>query len=815
MTASDTSNSSQPAPEGRGNKPPGGLLGRLNLDLIALAAIVLVLNAVYFRPDFIPVHDTKGAYVGFHYFYNSFYHSGQLPQWAPYGTYGATTVASALSLTPSNYFFILLGAAVRIPDSLLMYKASTVAEQWFLLLGVFLLARRLYAHRLTVFLVSLTAVASTVWYYQVHFNFHIYYHLPMVLYFLHRFFTERRGVFAFLAALVLCVSVLGGCYFAPAWVMALVPLVLILLIGNWGTLRCLLRPSIGAILTLILLAGTCAAIWTAVAHSMEGLTCYTQGRDADTHHATLEYFLVYPAKPPTETHRGNPGLPGEALLWDFLNTPTMSRDITLYIGLIPLAGFLVALFTVRDRWFWALAGGAGALIAISLGGVAAYLIYHVPGMALYRHVSYLQGTAKIFLLLAGGFGIDRILAVLRDGRELRRWFSTPALLTLLAVLWLAFDLHVGQSVRLRLLDSPDAKLKHLLTFTLAIAAIQYGAIAFAAVLFWRLGRVAGLVPASAAGLSPATPGTAHPLCPPRLGRLRPAHILAAVLVLDCLLFQCQVWRDRPHGPHDLYEPGMHLSSKPLRYCPSRLGVMDPKTARRDAGLLGNGDIYYSFYYNAIEFDPWFPAAHARLDYLPAGVHDLITARGGVPRLHPQNDFLPEDDAALRTVLGCDTPKLRVFTFPLYADSYREALDWVAHPPPALDQQVVLSDVPQEYRRPALNPRPVGDGPPVTVEHFTANRLEVEATVEGNAPAWLVYADAWHPAWHASVNGKAVPVARAYLGFKAVPLEKGLNRVTFWFFDGLCTVALYGLAVLAAAFFLVFLIAFARISFRKA
>ena len=47
---------------------------------------------------------------------------------------------------------------------------------------------------------------------------------------------------------------------------------------------------------------------------------------------------------------------------------------------------------------------------------------------------------------------------------------------------------------------------------------------------------------------------------------------------------------------------------------------------------------------------------------------------------------------------------------------------------------------------------------------------------------MLYADAWHPGWEATVNGRRVPVRRGNLAYKAVQLEAGENVVRFRFRD---------------------------------
>jgi hypothetical protein len=74
------------------------------------------------------------------------------------------------------------------------------------------------------------------------------------------------------------------------------------------------------------------------------------------------------------------------------------------------------------------------------------------------------------------------------------------------------------------------------------------------------------------------------------------------------------------------------------------------------------------------------------------------------------------------------------------------------------------------------------GPPpsasVHIAHDAPERVEVELTAE--APGYLVLADAWYPGWEATVDGEDVPVRRANLVFRAVPVDAGSQRIVFTF-----------------------------------
>ena len=88
---------------------------------------------------------------------------------------------------------------------------------------------------------------------------------------------------------------------------------------------------------------------------------------------------------------------------------------------------------------------------------------------------------------------------------------------------------------------------------------------------------------------------------------------------------------------------------------------------------------------------------------------------------------------------------------------------------------------------------------VEVEEFSSNRIHLHAVVEGKDPAWLVYADAWHPGWKATVDGRTVPIVRANLGFKAIPIESGTHDVRLQFDPRLRTCVTWCFALVETVF----------------
>ena len=70
--------------------------------------------------------------------------------------------------------------------------------------------------------------------------------------------------------------------------------------------------------------------------------------------------------------------------------------------------------------------------------------------------------------------------------------------------------------------------------------------------------------------------------------------------------------------------------------------------------------------------------------------------------------------------------------------------------------------------------------PYEVVRFDANSLTIRAANPNASAGWMAYADVWHPSWRATVNGKPVPVYRANMAYKAIPIEPGENLIELRF-----------------------------------
>jgi hypothetical protein len=73
---------------------------------------------------------------------------------------------------------------------------------------------------------------------------------------------------------------------------------------------------------------------------------------------------------------------------------------------------------------------------------------------------------------------------------------------------------------------------------------------------------------------------------------------------------------------------------------------------------------------------------------------------------------------------------------------------------------------------------------IKINQFKSNSINLSITT--NEPGLLAYTDTWDEGWNARVNGKTVPVLRAFHSYKGIELDKGFNEIEFYFQSNLLT-----------------------------
>ena len=231
-------------------------------------------------------------------------------------------------------------------------------------------------------------------------------------------------------------------------------------------------------------------------------------------------------------------------------------------------------------------------------------------------------------------------------------------------------------------------------------------------------------------------------------------------------------------------------------------------------------------YACLGFDPLVD--FFRFDYWMAPIDSLMKAELGVPMdsrrdegiRHRMVHEVPFSSQPTRfgKVFGADLPKLQLFRgvevlendlalSKTYQNSdfmggqlltTRESMEAFL----GLRRAVADGAVPSGIRHEVSGKNRIGEdrhaAGEVRVTSFGGNGLTCKASLCGPDGGWLYYADVWHPRWKAYVNGAEVPVLKADLAFKAVPIPPGDSEVKFVFRDPVLNAVLSGVGVALGA-----------------
>lgn len=728
-------------------------------DFAILTLCLVCFHLPYFNPLFIPRHDTRSIFELFHFFYNEFFFNGQLAQWMPYYSYGIpSSYFQFYALTPSSYFLFFIGWLFKITDVLWLFKISVLGEYLILLLGMYLLSRQLFSSRKTAFFICLGSLcASDYWYFQLFFSSRIFYMFPLAAYFLILLFRYRRPLYLWLSGIVVMAWMSGNPqYFVVLWAFILFVLGFIFLMKDKSIWRCLFEKSISNVFLGIILF----AIVGAYFYQLVDMTSFARIASRSSKGSnSLGLFLTY---------GGNIGY-----LKEFFIKHIFANDSEGYIGLFPLIFFVWAFLKVRSRAYCAFLSATLILMGISFGGIFAAIFYFFPGLSYYRHIGHVYGFIKILFLLTSGFGLDHFWSAPAKTKIV----LIPIILGILIILSDCLGISGEKLAAWSLSDSP------IKTF---LENMQIGGLAFRLVIYF-VGYIVIL------------------LTVVRIKRDKNfkwqifykekecvfVSIVAVCCLIDIFSFQYFLYKNMKKFSSPL---SYVTKTNQLQFQVQRL--KEPENSRaRDAlnFAAGAGGISYAVVYSFAQFDPC--QSEFRVDFFPLRLERLFATR-------------KDSGHDLFDVLGCDAPKLRLLSSAVSTNTLDEAMQMMEKSPAIFDK-AILRSVDQDLSRPSSANSLEPSGGKVMVKKFSANELIADVDIPMEEGAWLVYADSFHPGWHAFVNKQKTPIHEAYLAFKAVHLEKGSNAVRFVFHNGLGSIISYFIAffgfIMAGALFVMILI----------
>jgi hypothetical protein len=701
-------------------------------DLLLLLGLVVLLNLPQLRPAIVPVNDTLYNFANFHVFYSELVTHGGLARWLPYQGFGIQAdYEQLIALAPSSYLLGAIGWATGVADALALFKWAAVLEQMMFVFGVWRLSRQLFAARVSHWALGVAAAGTTVWYAQQWWDLRIYYLLPLVLSFLLRFVEARRPLDLWLAGLTGVAWSIGNLpYLIPIWSLVLLVVAAVAAREPVATARAVFLPSRANLLGLAVFAAAAGLYLWFLGGALDHTVLHASDRDPVTGQVTAETFRKYGG-------RANLVVILNALLFGWpVHLPWGSwKDNSAYLGLLPLAGVAVAVARERSRPFLALFAAALILTWLSFGGAFTRVAYYLPGLAYFRHVGLVFGLVKVLLLIVAGFGLERI------------WRRAPLRLggPVVAMVAVVFAVELAAGLRWIFWLTPKAW------------TVLWGAHFFVRMALY---------------------GAAIALC---RRRAQPAlgWAMVAALALDLSMYQLAVFESVPklRGP-DRAQLAATRVREPL-WEPARrdlpegrdaaLAAIDDEGRRRAFAFATRPESkeVYAYAYQFADVDPC--RTRLRLDARQIGVDRLLALeRAGV---------------TIAPAVACETPKLRLAASAQIVGSELEAQSALAASLRAGAAAPAIVQIAPGVSAPggrAADAAPAGS---VRVSRFTLGELvaDVDVTVPGGA--WLLYADAWHPDWRASVNGEPVPVHEANLAFKAVRVPPGRSVVRMWFERG--------------------------------
>jgi hypothetical protein len=755
--------------------------GPRNWDLLALTAILFLANAWMFQRTFLPIHDSLASFQVFHFIYSDWLFHGEFAEWLPYCSFGMQSDYWALvSISPAEYLMMGIGRLLGCLDCMLLFKVSVFLEELAFVFGIYVLARQLFQRRSTIWFVCLGAIFSQDWQTQIWWNLRIFYLVPLALALLLLFIKRRRWSYLWLAGVVFVASLIGNlAYFAPLYVFVSCVFLVSLAWRERPAWRDFLHFTRWDAACLILFLSF-AFVYLRVAWHVLDQLAYTlnTGRMETTGATTLYSFLAY-GNHPTLGELVQQVLTG----WPVRGSWTYWPDLTFYIGLLPLALLPWAAAGWREPRCFAFLALALLLVWLSGGGAFAMLAYLFPTLWWFRHLGALYPLIKIIILLCAGFGFERFLGAAR------RWH-----------LWLAIFLCVFGADLL-------ANYHYLPLPNGAFPGGEATRPAWAALFGLRVGLyIAGCTWILYHEWRQQDRHVGEPEQKHRIGSI---GFLRAVMlgcyVADLILFQMEVYIVSPKPE---YAPGQleSLAAAPFSYQSER--TLEPRRERGQAGLqLMDWVLHHQahVYQTAEGYLQWDSCgSRYYTPHMVDGVYALIKVVPDRPHFFYDLDGLDGYEAQLNdkpnVIFGCQAPKIRLVPRAVYAADEAGVLETSRTVDPA--QFVALQGTPTQEldaNPPGRLAEALGN---IRVTDFSANAISLNVTV--NAPsAWLVYADAYHPEWRATVNGQGVHVLPAYHAFKAIRLEHGQNAVRFQFRSGLTANRLLGIC--GAAFWVALLL----------
>jgi hypothetical protein len=705
---------------------------------------------------------------------------GEIPQWTPFMMHGTLATLGYLVLggiVPN--ILLLSGSILKNVNFLPIYYVGFFFDELILLVGIWLLGKRLFLSPFTRCFVALSILGSCIWLIQPWFNFRIYYAIPLILYFLHLFLERGKWRYFFLAGNLLFIQSMGNLpYFLPLLSLVIFIYFCFYFVFNrkdvWREIRTI-RFGWPCICTIFFILLLFYVFYLALTIGLDQILNYNFQRNFDWS-TDLNPFLTYGGK-------------SWSAWLELVLGISPCADYTLYIGIACIPFILLGtIFNINKSNVHFLL----IIIVLSLFSmgtfVSTFLYFSWPTMKYYRHLMSVAPVIKVFLCFLAGFGFDAIFSDQGRWKQPLVIKATFAIISLLGVITAFFIWKIANdygfsaqfvfSMVPKYLPYYKPLFKEDLMFLLFIRTALFALIF--SVLFFVL-----------------------------LIFNRKKFLLFFSIVFLVLHFA------------DIY--GFKMTEIKLKSVPLEANLYKmtefqpiPYPKRRDRGFWNNnpraaimkylpfkepGEFYWTTYVflfkdqlgNSFRTDHWLlPLDIYMRAYWGQSIHDFSTKPKGL-YYYSKLEFPMNHPAALK-ISGVTEDKIQFFAQAEVVNSEDRIVSKITDSEYKGD---IIFLSPLEKNKVAGSTKQLNDSNEdlsadkrlylsYTVKRFDSNNLVISTDTGNENSAWLFYSDVWHPLWTATVNGKETPVYKANLAYKAVKLKKGHNEVHFHFESKLMT-----------------------------
>jgi len=675
---------------------------------------------------------------------------GEVPRWIPFLVHGV--IANGFYAMQSGLTQNLLMAAgpiLKHCNFLTLFYAGMFVDEFLLLLGTWLLAKRYFKSSFTVFFVCVSVIGSSIWIGQPWFNFHFYYAVPLIIYFFHQFLDTKKWYHFFLAANLFIFQTLGNLvYLIPFTSLVIFAYFLFYFVLNYKTvIKQSSQITYSRLLPVFLLwaIAMVAAGYFILSFGMDQIAYYGDLRNRDGT-VTAEMFLQTGSQVT------------KSYLADLAFGTAAHINFTLYAG---AAAIFMAILAVMINWNRQKAIFIMLIVftyLFSRGTLISVFSYYVwPMMKYFRHIQLTVSFSKLFFCFLAGFGFEALLIEQNNSRRIKLSLAFLFFFLLLALFFLTNNQGLvskgfqnmdyrgglwaavaGVSCFLALITGRSKWPKFFITFILLVQVVSIFSYKFQ--LFYD-GSV-------------------------RLNRTQ--YELLQFSELPFVKDRRESYAEREPILGNLYE-FFFKKSGPAKYF-----------------------TILPFLFKD-EFNSWFIANQwmVPLDYLIKAYRGLsIYDRQADPTPTFQDNHvltMPRGHPAIQKIGGLSEDKIQFFSTAYIFDSLVTVASNLTNPKYQGDILFLFSA--EDKKSDDVNERRHFDQPldsntrlrlPYEVKYFDSNQIKVSVNIPGSDSAWLYYSDVWHPFWKATVNGKSRTVFRADLAYKAVRLDPGKNEVHFYF-----------------------------------